>query len=77
MPPCWTTLRVDHRAWTQTASEHCLRLWGMKLTVLDQRNPSDLHTFEFLGRSLSRVTDCRKGIPYKRSKASTSELNIL
>jgi len=25
----------------QTASEHCLRQCGMKLTVLDQRNPSD------------------------------------
>ena len=28
----------------QTASEHCLRLCGMKPTVLDQRNLSDLHT---------------------------------
>jgi hypothetical protein len=27
----------------QTASEHCLRLCGMKPTVLDQRNPLDLH----------------------------------
>ena len=27
----------------QTASEHCLRLWGMKPTVLDQRNLLDLH----------------------------------
>jgi hypothetical protein len=27
----------------QTASEHCLRLWGVKPTVLDQRNLLDLH----------------------------------
>jgi hypothetical protein len=27
----------------QTASEHCLRQCGMKPTVLDQCNPSDLH----------------------------------
>jgi hypothetical protein len=28
----------------QTASEHYLPPWGMKPTVLDQRNPLDLHT---------------------------------
>jgi hypothetical protein len=28
----------------QTASEHCLPLWGMKPTVLNQRNLLDLHT---------------------------------
>ena len=27
----------------QTASEHYLPPWGMKPTVLDQRNPLDLH----------------------------------
>jgi hypothetical protein len=27
----------------QTASQHCLPPWGMKPTVLDQRNLSDLH----------------------------------
>jgi hypothetical protein len=32
----------------QTASEHCLHLWGMKPTVLDQRNPSDLHVVTLL-----------------------------
>jgi len=29
---------------TQTASEHYLPLWGMKPTVLEQRNLLDLHT---------------------------------
>jgi hypothetical protein len=29
---------------TQTTSEHCLLWWGMKPTVLDQRNLVDLHT---------------------------------
>jgi hypothetical protein len=31
------------QAHIQTASEHCLHPWGMKPTVLDQRNPLDLH----------------------------------
>ena len=35
---CWA------RAGNQTASEHCLRKCGTNPTVLDQRNPSDLHT---------------------------------
>jgi site-specific recombinase XerD len=29
----------------QTASQHCLLLWGMKPTVLDQCHLSDLHTW--------------------------------
>ena len=33
---------------SQTASEHCLHQWGMKPTVLDQRNPSDLHILALL-----------------------------
>jgi hypothetical protein len=32
----------------QTASQHCLRLWGMKPTVLDPRNLSDLHSLVLL-----------------------------
>jgi hypothetical protein len=32
----------------QTTSKHCLPLWGMKLTVLDQCNLSDLHIVALL-----------------------------
>ena len=31
----------------QTASEHCLRQCGVKPTVLDHRNPSNLHMLVF------------------------------
>jgi hypothetical protein len=32
----------------QTASQHCLRIWGMKPTVLDDCNLSDLHTWALM-----------------------------
>jgi hypothetical protein len=38
----------DAEATQQTASEHCLHRCGMKPTVLDQRNPSDLHILALL-----------------------------
>jgi hypothetical protein len=31
-----------------TKTQHCLRQWGMKPTVLYQRNPSDLHTLALM-----------------------------
>ena len=34
----------------QTASEYCLRQWGMKPTVLNRRNPMDVNTLPLTHR---------------------------
>jgi len=43
----WPSTMHAQMSSRQTASEHCLRQCGMKPTVLDQRNPSDLHMLAF------------------------------